>query len=1052
MNVSHKFFKRALVFAQLLIIALVSTSIVKAQTTSSVDATFNAVIAKEVGFNNFTLQPDGKILTFGNFQIVNGLIKNQIARLNPDGSLDNSFDCTACDFNVGSVVVQPDGKIIIAGSVYSSANQTSAARVKRLNADGSLDASFNSPYNSAPTGMFQGSTSAIVWAIQPDGKILVTITISGGGNVQQSLYRLNTDGSLDNSFSTVNFQPGRNLFELASKIAVSNSGKILISTVQPSYGVTTGFKRYNSDGTVDVTFESPTITGVAGAFGNGYRIYDFKILSDESVVIVGYFNTVNALNRVNIAKLLPAGNVDLTFAPTNVYQQNEAALMVDIFLNGKILVRTGAASTAFPVLPTPRFIRYNTDGSIDNTFIAPANLTAVNKFVIDSSDNVLLYGSFTEGNRTVNKFARLNMNGALISSFVVNYGIGGTVTELAIQTDGKVIIAGDFAQINGITRKNIARLNADGSLDSTFNPGTGFDNTVEKIVVLPDGKILVGGSFTNYNGTAQVALVRLNADGSLDGAFSPNIVVNGIVYSIDLQTDGKILIGGSFGSINGQTRSSVARLNADGSLDASFNPIVGGNSPVIRRVLAQPDGKILIGGTFSGVNGFARTNLVRLNADGSLDTTLDAGSIQPVTQIERQADGKYIVVTGGVIRRLNANGTADATFNSSTANGVVSAVLIQPDGSVIVGGDFTLIGGFARLRLARLKSDGTIDTFFFPNGADNPVFAIERQTDGKLLIGGSFTTIENITRLGVARIIVAPVRARSKQYDYDGDGRADLAVFRPSNGVWYVLSSQNNSFSGVQFGSANDKIAPADYDGDGKTDLAVFRENIAAMSTGAFYILNSSDNSFRPVAFGSTGDVPVSGDWDGDGIGDVAVYRDGSLTGGSSLFIYRPSSAPGVDFRVISWGAAGDKPVVGDYDNDGKLDAAIFRPSITQWYILRSSNNQFFNVQFGNATDILAPADYTGDGATDVGVFRPSNGTWYYSASQTTPSTNFVGVQFGISEDLPVPADYDGDGKADVAVFRPSNGIWYLMRSTAGFTGIQFGANGDKPAENAYVR
>ncbi len=556
---------------------------------------------------------------------------------------------------------------------------------------------------------------------------------------------------------------------------------------------------------------------------------------------------------------------------------------------------------------------------------------------------------------------------------------------------------------------------------------------------------------------ARNALVQLNTDGSLDAAFNPNIEVNGTVYSIDLQADGKIVIGGFFGSVNGQIRNSLARLNADGSLDASFNPVIGGNA-VIRRVLVQTDGKIIIGGTFNGINGFARTNLARLNADGTLDTTFNAGQISTVNQVEIQADGKYIVLTSTLIR-LNTNGTTDATFQSPTYqfpnnnnNSAVSAILIQPDGSIIIGGSFTAVNNIVGSRLARLRSDGTVDTFFFPIGANNPVFAIARQIDGKILIGGSFTRIADVTRLGIARLIVSSVRAPFTQFDYDGDGRADLAVFRPANGSWYVLGSQNNSFTAVQFGLPGDKIAPADYDGDGRTDIAIFRENVGGNGKAFFYILNSSDNSFRPAQLGQTGDVPISGDWDGDGIGDLAVYRDGSNTNGQSYFFYRPSSQPGVDFITIIWGATGDKPVVVDFDGDRKLDAAIFRPSIARWYVLRSSNNQVINVQFGNPTDTPTPADYNGDGVTDFAVFRPSNGNWYISSSQTSPSTNFSAVQFGISTDLPVPADYDGDGKADIAVFRPANGIWYLLKSTQGFTGIQFGANQDKPAPNAYIR
>lgn len=274
---------------------------------------------------------------------------------------------------------------------------------------------------------------------------------------------------------------------------------------------------------------------------------------------------------------------------------------------------------------------------------------------------------------------------------------------------------------------------------------------------------------------------------------------------------------------------------------------------------------------------------------------------------------------------------------------------------------------------------------------------------------------------------------RNHVSDFDGDGKTDISVFRPSNGDWEIHESSQSRPYEIHFGLPGDVITPGDYDGDGKSDLAVFRP-----SSGIWYVQRSTSGFFA-ANFGVASDIPVAADYDADGRTDLAVWRP------STGMWYIQQSTLG--FRAQNWGANGDKPAIGDYEGDGKIDIAVWRPSNGFWYILQSSSSIGMYRNFGINGDKALGADFDGNGRSDFAIFRPSNGIWYILDPLTGVFTSY---NFGLAGDMPIPADYDGDGKADVSVFRPSTNQWYRINSTDSSIDVRvFGQPGDKPSPSS---
>ena len=356
-----------------------------------------------------------------------------------------------------------------------------------------------------------------------------------------------------------------------------------------------------------------------------------------------------------------------------------------------------------------------------------------------------------------------------IPCFNIGTGFNNWANVSVEQSDNKIIVGGLFTTYNSTSSNYIVRLNSDGIIDSGFTIGTGFNGSVDTIVLQSDNKVLVGGAFTSYDSNSRNYIVRLNSGGTIDNTFSIGTGFDDSLLEIAIQSDGKILAGGNYSSYNGTSAGSLIRLNSDGTVDGTFNTgtgflISGIGVGIIKAIAIQSDGKILVGGVFNRVSGNTRNNIIRLNSDGSIDSTFNIGTglNAGITDIKIQSDGKIIIVgnftryngTNYVrILRLNSDGTVDSSFASNSNTGPDDApeeIAIQSDGKILVGGRFTIyyVSGVSNTipRIVRLNSNGTIDnTFSIGTGFDNIVWDIDILFDSKILVSGVFTSYNGLT-------------------------------------------------------------------------------------------------------------------------------------------------------------------------------------------------------------------------------------------------------------------------------------------------------------------
>lgn len=758
-------------------------------------------------------QSDGKILIGGSFTNYEGTLnRNYLVRLNADKTVDTTFCTNAVDvgkFNafVQSILVQPDGKILIGGSFTNYGGTTGRDYLIRLNSDGTLDTAFCA--NATDGGKFTsgGSNGGVTsMTLQSDGKILIVGAFLGYGSTAGRAYliRLNSDGTLDTAFC--NNATDSNKFNNPIDIAlVQPDGKIVIAGGFSSYAGTSGrnfFIRLNSTGTTDTAFCANATDGakIVGSPNTAALQSDGKILFGGGTQNYGGVTGRNRLLRFN-----SDGTLDTVFCnnATDGTKFNSHVYSIVVQPDTKILI--GGPFTAYAgTTGRDKFIRLNSNGTLDTTFCNNATDgtkfsdtvggNTINIFTdVQPDGKILVGGNFLNyaGVTGRNCLIHLNADGTLNTASAINtqsiYKFSGTAPiRMAYQPSGKLLVVGNFLNYGTVYNRNyLLRFNTDGTLDTAFcanaTDSGKFNNSLSMVASQSDGKILVSGNFTGYSSVGtRSRFVRLNSDGTVDAAFCVN-ATDGTKFSaapsvITVQSDGKILVGGSFTNYAGTTgRSYLIRLNSDGTLDTAFcvNATDGTKfSSTPMSVTVQPDGKILVGGNFLNYAGTTgRSRFIRLNSDGTLDTTFCSNASDgtkfssAIQKTAVQSDGK-IVVGGNFINyagttgrnyciRLNSDGTLDTPFciNATDGNKFVSIptqIVIEPNGKILVGGTIANYGGTTgRNRLIRLNNDGTLDTLFCNNVSDGNKISgtplgLEQTPDGRITVLGNFTNYKMI--------------------------------------------------------------------------------------------------------------------------------------------------------------------------------------------------------------------------------------------------------------------------------------------------------------------
>ena len=716
-------------------------SIVRIDSTGNIDTNFNALGGVNTVIYKIVQQNDGKILVGGSFSSFHGMSKNNLVRLNIDGSIDTSFNNNLSGPNeyVSNIVIQTDGKILVTGD-FTMYNGVTVQKFVRINSDGTIDTTFQLPQ------IILNNVGIFGLEIQSNGGILLGAQcVSSSNDTTGIVTRLLTSGHIDTSFAKVEIYP--------MKIKELPNGKILIGSVG------SGIKKLNADGSLDTTFA--THNQLPTVFYN--RANDFVINSKNEIILTGFALDSTHYTRLVYSRLDSNGYViESSIRKSNI----DSFHGLSIVLTHDDGVIIGSEDKYYNNVYKPYLVSVDSTGELNPWFNSN---TGFNGNVYTSytlpDDKLLIGGEFSSYNGIkTGCLVRLLPDGELDSSF--NFEIPCQfVRDISLHSNGKIVVAGLF-KIN-LLASYLAQLNHDGTLDTTFTHGVGFDSYVNQVYVTSNGKILACGSFDNYNNIPVSPMVRLNSNGSLDNSFSlrkSGVKAEGVISSFDFQSNGKLIVGGNYWLTNNISQS-LLRFLPDGTYDSSFlgatsiTPFTSPNSK-INKVIVQSDDKIVVAGVITSYNNNSCSGIIRLDSNGVVDST-------------------YNFSPG---------------FSNSSSSFSVNDLYKYSNDIIVAVGEFTHYNNTPMNRIVKINTNGTIDYGFNPNlGANKTINTVTAQNSGKLIIGGNFNSYDNVIRNGIARVNALPVSIEEKFSNVE-----NFTVYpNPSNDGKFFIKTELNSIFNV---------------------------------------------------------------------------------------------------------------------------------------------------------------------------------------------------------------------------------------------------------------